>query len=1249
MKPNIQRKAPLIIKCFRVAMIVVAFLSIMPIAVGQQHTISSIAPTSAAAGETVTITGTNFSTITGVTFGGTAAASYNVVSATRITAVVAAGTTGSVVVSKSGFSNATIAGFTFSLFPNVTGVITDFGNYWNTNTTTNNSIRPSTSHHLIGFTYGGVNYSTGVNNASLSSNGVSYTAGVFKALPAILNGSTSGASLYIVAPSEKDGNTAIGLYTHPDIKNMTIQNVLSDGLNGLDLGTGYTNLPVGSTSNFTINSISTSKISDSEPDIIVTQIADPSTSAFDTYRFLDAGSNVVGNSITVDLSKIASLGSYYLDLFPVANGTTFNVAKPNAAPAVSGVNTTRNIRLIAFKLSDFGINGTNYSQVKTLQITPSGVSDMAFVAYNANAINVPPSISQNTNASSTVICSSGGGSAYMVINATAAGGGTLSYTWEVSVDGGNNWSAVADGGIYSGATTAALSVSTATVNYQYRCTATEAGSLYSAVSSVFTITAIVNSALSGTLNPVAFSACLNANSGTTSFTVSPAGGTGVYSYQWSAATTAGGTYTAIDGAVYNNYSPSLSVAGTMYYKVLVTSGCVSNLSAAASVTVSGDEISTVTNGAICSTGTVGLSATATGGTINWYNVNTGGTSLGTGTSFTTASISATTTYYVGTTNGACASNRVPVVATVTSGISISATNMVIAAADICPGTGATVSVATSALIDGSYTINYSVSGANTIGATNTSITISDGTGVFNTSTLSNQGSNTITINNIVLTGCTITPSGGNTATFNVTSGSPSVSSFNVSVADGCSNAGSSVTVQSSSLATGNYIITYSISGANTVASATAQLNFTAGAPGSGTFVLPYLTNAGSGNIVNVSAIALLSSPGCSSAVAASSPGFSSNVSPVVDAGTPLTICAGETAANITQNASASGYSALLWSTNGTGSFSNNTTPAALSSTTYSPSAGDIAAGSVLITLNATGNSGCAAISKTFTLTIDGLSVGGNTTGNQSINAGTQPSSITLSGQTGSILKWQRASDAGFTAPSDIAVTSSTLSGATIGVLNNTTYFRAVLKNASCDTAYSSTATVTVLFALPYKLISLNLNTTAGTKKINWRVADAASIIKYEIEQSANGYLFIKIGEVISAERHFYYEYKITAGTSSGMWYRIKAVDKDGQFFYSHAINDKLTNQLPDITVHPSPSTLNENIFITTKNLAPGAYTYVVVAAGGQVVGTQNIEHVNIISTHPLPPYIKSKLMPGVYAIKITNSSGFLKTLRLLVN
>jgi hypothetical protein len=75
-------------------------------------TITSFSPTSAGTGQTVTITGTNFTGATAVRFGGTAATSFTVVSATSIIAVVGAGATGSVSVTTSN-GIASIAGFTF--------------------------------------------------------------------------------------------------------------------------------------------------------------------------------------------------------------------------------------------------------------------------------------------------------------------------------------------------------------------------------------------------------------------------------------------------------------------------------------------------------------------------------------------------------------------------------------------------------------------------------------------------------------------------------------------------------------------------------------------------------------------------------------------------------------------------------------------------------------------------------------------------------------------------------------------------------------------------------------------------------------------------------------------------------------------------------------------------------------------------------------------------------------------------------
>src|SRR5690606_6338823 len=75
--------------------------------------ITSFTPASSSSGNTVTITGTNFTGTTAVSFGGTAAASFTLVSDTEITAVIGAGSSGSVSVTNPQ-GTATRAGFIIS-------------------------------------------------------------------------------------------------------------------------------------------------------------------------------------------------------------------------------------------------------------------------------------------------------------------------------------------------------------------------------------------------------------------------------------------------------------------------------------------------------------------------------------------------------------------------------------------------------------------------------------------------------------------------------------------------------------------------------------------------------------------------------------------------------------------------------------------------------------------------------------------------------------------------------------------------------------------------------------------------------------------------------------------------------------------------------------------------------------------------------------------------------------------------------
>lgn len=1045
----------------------------------QQHTFTSFSPSFAGTGDVVTLRGTNFTGVTNVTFGGTAATSFTIVNSTTIRAVVGAGTTGSVAVLKTGFTTRTLTGFIYSPLPTITEIITDYGSFWRTSTTTNSPIWPDNSHNLLSFTYKNTTYSTGVNDGTLISNGITYTAGNFKALPVELQGITAGAANLVVAGSKIDGNSTTAIYTHNSIKDLTMQSAVIDGIKGLDLGTGYTNLPTGASSNYYITNINPTKISDNEPDIVVTQIAEPTGTATDTYRFLDASNNVVGNSVQVSLSELTALGTYRLDLFSVAAGQLFSHGKPNG---VWQTNSTRPIRFVGFRLSDFGITASNYTQIKTLQITPSGVSDVAFVAYNANAIDALPVVQIDVTTTNTVICNGTGGPAQMGITASSPSGDPLAYRWQESTDNGISWHDITDGGIYSGATTQVLYLTNGTPGRKYRNKVTATISGYIIYSPEFTITGVTGSALAGTLNPTSFTNCLNANSGTTTLSIAPTGGTGSYTYIWETSNSISGPFTVIPGADENYYMPSTSVAGTTYYRVKVISGCYNNTSTVATVTINGHTITSVTDGTICTTGTVGLSATASGGTISWFSVETGGTALTTGTSYTTPSISTTRAYYVSTTSSGCTSPRVPVNAIVASGTTLTSSNFeIIFSSDVCAGSGSSISIATSALVNGTYTFNYTISGSNSIVSSATA-TVTNGYASFLTNVLNNIGANTFTINNVVINGCSIAFTSGNTSTINVFAGIPNIGDLAVSVTDGCSNIQSIVTLTSTTLANGTYVVNYAVTGTNALSS-TAQVAF---ASGVGTFSLPILNTVGSANVLTIQSISLLSSPSCIGYPGVSSSAFSSNAETTLNSGSDVTICTTGTSENITIGSSATNYFSLSWSTSGTGSFTNNTTGDALTNTIYTPSAADKAAGSVVLTLNATANAGCQNQSRAKTFYINPLSVGGTISGSATVCTGTNSTTLTLSGHTGSVTRWEYSAVSDFS--SGVITVANTTTSLTVSNLSATRYYRAVVTSGLCSSANSSTATITVNSASVGGTLAGNATVCSGTNSTTFTLS-----------------------------------------------------------------------------------------------------------------------------------------------------------------
>jgi hypothetical protein len=323
---------------------------------------------------------------------------------------------------------------------------------------------------------------------------------------------------------------------------------------------------------------------------------------------------------------------------PVANQTVCN---GSATPAInfngtvagtvySWTNNTTSIGLAASgtgNIASFTAVNTGTTPVTaTITVTPSYTNGSVTCTGTpiTFTITVNPSTVITANPTSQTICAGG--------NVTFTGAATglgLSYQWQVNT--GSGFTNVTNGGVYSGATTATLTITGATAGmngYQYRLEVTGTCGVQNTTAATLT----VNTPPNITTHPANTAACVGAN---TSFTV-VAAGTGL-TYQWQLSTTgAGGPFTNItNGGVYGGATTAtLTITGVTAamnnyrYQVVISGTCPPTpvTSNQAVLTVNNPVVITQQPASItiCFGGspTFTVAATGTGITYQWQ-VNTG--------------------------------------------------------------------------------------------------------------------------------------------------------------------------------------------------------------------------------------------------------------------------------------------------------------------------------------------------------------------------------------------------------------------------------------------------------------------------------------------------------------------------------------------------------------------------------------------------------------------------------------------------
>ncbi|WP_439481777.1 Ig-like domain-containing protein [Cyclobacterium plantarum] len=254
-------------------------------------------------------------------------------------------------------------------------VYTDFNGYWTSGVGDISTVLPDNSHHLLGFTWQGNVYSTGIDDGRLSLEGVGFSPQVYQAFP-VRNIAAKSSGTFIglgqLYDGVDNGISAPAPFTVPP----NLSAFLTDGLQGLDYGTGVANIASGNVIFDFSGIIDPTQIGDGIPDILVTQFADPSSTLDEVY-LTDGDGNLVGNSLSIDHTAINILGRWSADFYDLDGGAGAGFIKTN-----------RDLRLWVAELEAFGINIDNYEEVRSLRYRLNGTSDVAFAAYKVGVFDI---------------------------------------------------------------------------------------------------------------------------------------------------------------------------------------------------------------------------------------------------------------------------------------------------------------------------------------------------------------------------------------------------------------------------------------------------------------------------------------------------------------------------------------------------------------------------------------------------------------------------------------------------------------------------------------------------------------------------------------------------------------------------------------------------------------------------------------------------------------------------------------------
>lgn len=268
----------------------------------------------------------------------------------------------------------------------------------------------------------------------------------------------------------------------------------------------------------------------------------------------------------------------------------------------------------------------------------------------------------------------------------------------------------------------------------------------------------------------------------------------------------------------------------------------------------------------------------------------------------------------------------------------------------------------------------------------------------------------------------------------------------------------------------------------------------------------------------------------------------------------------------------------------------------------------------------------------YQVTSSALSSAGSVSSDQSVCSGSNSGSLALSGNTGSILRWETTEDAGST----WRYVSQTTSQQNFLNLGTTTSYRAVVQNGSCPAATSSAATITVSCALPLTWLQFSAKKENGNILLHWQTANEVNTEEFIIQRQATGNPYQTIGIVPAAQTAGgNYSFTDNGRATGTVFYRIKEVDRDGRTSYSPVVKLQSLPQKDMCSIINNP-VRNGTLLLNLESPLEQRVQVAVFSSAGQRLLTRSQAVVKGVNSIAIPLHAA----PGVYWMVVQQGSVY---------